>query len=303
VDETFAPADLLTRDQVRALMRRSDAKGLAMLASKLAGLAATGVLVWLARGTWWLVPAMLAHGVQVAFLFAGLHECVHMSPFRSRWLNVAVGWAFGLVTFYPLVYLRHFHFTHHRYTQDPARDPEITPDNPAKTRLGFMWWASGAPYWRRRVLGSLTHALSGRVGQPFIAPRDHAAVVREARTVWAIYLAVAVAAALTDPWAPVVYWLAPIVMAQPLLRLYLNGEHGGADDARDTFANARTTRTNAFVRWLAWNMPYHTEHHLYPAVPFHALPRLHGLVRDRLRDVRPGYVALNRALWRALPSR
>jgi fatty acid desaturase len=303
VDETFAPADLLTRDQVRALMRRSDAKGLAMLASKLAGLAATGALVWLARGTWWLVPAMLLHGIQVAFLFAGLHECVHLSPFRSRRLNVAVGWALGLVTFYPLGYFRHFHFTHHRHTQDPARDPEITPENPATTRLGFAWWASGLPYWRRRVLGSLTHALTGRVAQPFIDARHHAEIVREARIVWAAYLAIGVAAALVDPWAPIVYWLAPIVMAQPLLRLYLNGEHGGAENVRDTFANSRTTRTNALVRWLAWNMPYHTEHHLYPSVPFHALPRLHALVRDRLRDVRPGYVALNSALWRALPSR
>ena len=78
---------------------------------------------------------------------------------------------------------------------------------------------------------------------------------------------------------------------------------GGAENVRDTFANSRTTRSNALVRWLAWNMPYHTEHHLYPSVPFHALPRLHALVSERLREVRPGYVALNRALWRALPNR
>jgi fatty acid desaturase len=302
VEENFAPADLITREQVRALTRKSNVKGLAMLASKAIGLAATGMLVFWVRGTWWLLPAMLAHGVQVAFLFAGLHECVHLSPFRSRWLNVAVGWVLGLVTFYPLLYFRHFHFTHHRFTQDPARDPEFTKENPPRTRLGFVWWASGIPYWRRRVGGSLAHALTGRVTQPFIEPRYHAAVVDEARTVWVVYLAVAVLAALVDPWAPVVYWLAPIFIAQPLLRLYLNAEHGGAENVRDTFANARTTRTNLAVRWLAWNMPYHTEHHLYPAVPFHALPRLHALVRDRLRDVRPGYVRLNLALWRTLPS-
>ena len=47
----------------------------------------------------------------------------------------------------------------------------------------------------------------------------------------------------------------------------------------------------ALVRLFAWNMPYHSEHHAYPAVPFHALPRLHGQVRGRIEHLEPGYVA------------
>jgi fatty acid desaturase len=302
MDETFAPAGLLTREQVRELMQRSDAKGLAMLASKLAGLAVTGYLVWLARGTWGLPLAMFLHGIQVAFLFAGLHECVHLSPFRSRWLNIGIGRVLGLITFYPLGYFRHFHFTHHRFTQDPARDPEITKDNPAPTRLRFLWWASGVPYWQRRIWGSLQHALTGRVTQPFIDARHHAEIVREARLTWSAYVAIAVISIAMNTWAPVIYWLGPIFLAQPALRLYLNGEHGGVARSTDTFANSRTTMTNPVVRWLAWNMPYHTEHHLYPALPFHALPRLHLLVRNRLENLGGGYLTVNRALWRALPN-
>ena len=34
------------------------------------------------------------------------------------------------------------------------------------------------------------------------------------------------------------------------------------------------------VRFIAWNMPYHAEHHSYPTVPFHQLPRFHA---DRRR--------------------
>ena len=37
-------------------------------------------------------------------------------------------------------------------------------------------------------------------------------------------------------------------------------------------------------------MPYHAEHHAYPAIPFHALPRLHARVRDRIENLEPGYV-------------
>ena len=45
--------------------------------------------------------------------------------------------------------------------------------------------------------------------------------------------------------------------------------------ADDTLSNTRSTRTSAFFRWIAWNMQYHTAHHTFPAVPFHALPELH----------------------------
>jgi Na+-transporting NADH:ubiquinone oxidoreductase subunit F len=33
-------------------------------------------------------------------------------------------------------------------------------------------------------------------------------------------------------------------------------------------------------RYLYWNMNYHVEHHMYPLVPYHALPRLHAAVKD-----------------------
>ena len=52
-------------------------------------------------------------------------------------------------------------------------------------------------------------------------------------------------------------------------------EHLGLTHADDTLSNTRSTRTSAFFRWIAWNMQYHTAHHTFPAVPFHALPQLH----------------------------
>jgi fatty acid desaturase len=48
------------------------------------------------------------------------------------------------------------------------------------------------------------------------------------------------------------------------------------------------------VRFLAWNMPFHTEHHVNPALPFHALPKFHSRERARLKAVSPGYVAFHR---------
>jgi fatty acid desaturase len=94
----------------------------------------------------------------------------------------------------------------------------------------------------------------------------------------------------------VVYWAAPVLIGQPLLRLYLLAEHMGCPLVSDMLRNTRTTLSNAAVRRLAWNMPYHAEHHAFPAVPFHALPAVHRILRDDLVVVAPGYIAVQREI-------
>jgi len=47
---------------------------------------------------------------------------------------------------------------------------------------------------------------------------------------------------------------------------------------------------------LFWNANYHAEHHLLPAVPFHRLPKLHELVKDRLVHLDAGYAAAHRVI-------
>jgi fatty acid desaturase len=48
------------------------------------------------------------------------------------------------------------------------------------------------------------------------------------------------------------------------------------------------------VRAVAWNMPYHVEHHVWPAVPFHKLPQVHALMREELRVTASGYAAFTK---------
>ena len=60
--------------------------------------------------------------------------------------------------------------------------------------------------------------------------------------------------------------------------------------------NSRTTRSLAPIRRLAWNMPYHAEHHACPALPFHALPAAHRLLQARIAVQAPGYVAVHREI-------
>ena len=87
-----------------------------------------------------------------------------------------------------------------------------------------------------------------------------------------------------------VVWIVPWMVGQAFLRPYLLAEHTACAFTRDCLENTRTTLTWPLVRLFAWNMPYHAEHHAYPAIPCHALPRLHARVRDKIENLEPGYV-------------
>ena len=53
-------------------------------------------------------------------------------------------------------------------------------------------------------------------------------------------------------------------------------QHAGlAEDVLDHRLNSRTVYMNPVLRFLYWNMNYHVEHHMFPMVPYHALPKLH----------------------------
>jgi len=134
------------------LAQRSDLRGAARFSIHLTCVAATGIMVWLALPVWYLlIPAMALHGVTLVTMFAPMHECVHRTAFASRRANDAVGWIAGVLGFYNSTYYRYFHAWHHRYTQDPARDPELMFPK-AASRLAYFTEISGFMFWFRRAI-------------------------------------------------------------------------------------------------------------------------------------------------------
>jgi fatty acid desaturase len=241
---------------------------------------------------------MLLHGVLLTFLFAPLHETIHRTAFRGRWLNDATAWLCGLALALPPGYFRAFHFAHHRHTQDPARDPELADPKP-ESLWAYVRHVSGLPYWCSRLATLARHACS-RVDEPFITARLRPRIVREARLYLAVYGAILIVSIVTGSPAALVFWLIPALLGQPFLRCYLLAEHTGCPLVADMLRNTRTTRSLALVRHLAWNMPYHAEHHAYPWLPFHALPAAHRLLEPNIAVQASGYLAVNRAIIRML---
>jgi fatty acid desaturase len=278
----------LDRDVRIGLTRKRNAPALRNFAMHMFLIAATGI--WVANG-WVLWPLALAVlGISLIFLFTLEHECSHNTAFSGRWLNQIVGRAAGLIVLVPLDWFRFFHFEHHRHTNDPAKDPELASAKP-ETWPELIWYLSGLPLWWSMIVQIWRNAC-GRPGASYIPRQANRRLQAEAVITMLVYgLALA---SLTV--SPMVFWLwlLPIMIGQPFLRLYLLAEHGRCPQVADMFANSRTTLTSRFVRFLAWNMPYHAEHHAYPAVPFHRLPELHALARPHLSVVQDGYVEFSR---------
>jgi fatty acid desaturase len=115
--------------------------------------------------------------------------------------------------------------------------------------------------------------------------------------------AVLLSAVLFGPWTPVLFWVVPTLLGQPLLRMYLLTEHTGCTMDRNGLTNTRTTLTMLPLRLLMWNMPFHAEHHLYPSIPFHRLGEAHRAIRGRLGMVQAGYARWQLGYWQSLPWR
>jgi fatty acid desaturase len=271
----------VSRERVRQLRRLSDSRGLLRLAGHLAALLSAAILVALAPGLWRL-PAQVLEGAILIFLFSALHESIHRTAFKNRRLNDAVASVIGFLILLPADYFRFFHFAHHRYTQDPGRDPELATPKP-RTKAQWLWTVTGIPLWASLIKGLLTHALS-RTPEPHLA----------------LYAPIALASILARSDAALQFWILPAILGQPWLRLYLLAEHTGCPLVPDMLANTRTTFTNPVVRFFAWNMPFHAEHHCFPAVPFHALPALHVELAPALKVTAQGYLSLQRRIFGSL---
>lgn len=288
---------LIDAESLRSLSRRSDAAGLGRLAAHLGAIGLGAALVQACFGTVWLVPAMLLHGLTLVSLFAPIHECIHATAFRNRRLCRAVGWLVALPTLLNADFYRHFHMAHHKHCQDPARDPELRPP-PPDSRAGYLLRISGLPYWRARLQQLFAMALGRFEPFEFIPEGERAAVRRSVLLMLGAYGAILVASVATGSLAALYFWILPVLLARPFLQLYLLSEHTGCSADDDVLRNTRTTLALWPIRLLMWNMPYHTAHHLYPQIPFHALPKAQALLADSGMVTASGYLATNWTLFR-----
>jgi len=288
---------ILSVSELATLNDRSDFKGWQQLIIHLAVIAVSGAIWGISwnLGYWLAIPALVVYGFSLATMFATLHECAHRTAFASQKLNDSVAWVAGVLSFYNSTFYRRYHKWHHRYTQIPGKDPELE-DIPPQNWLEYLWQISGIPWWLSKVQGHTKAALGQFEGCPYISASARAEVMRSTWWQLGVYgTAIAISIGFQQPWF-ITYWVLPLALGQPILRFILIAEHTGCTQDNNPLTNTRTTLTPWFMRLMMWNMPFHTEHHLYASIPFHALPQAHEKLKPHLGQLVPGYVTANRQI-------
>jgi fatty acid desaturase len=256
--------------------------------------AAGGIYFW---GSWWCVPFWIAYGVLYGSACdSRWHECGHGTAFRTQWMNDVVYHIASFQVMRNPVNWRWSHARHHTDTIIVGRDPEIAWMHPVSLVKKAFAWIGILDVWS--YFQTITRNAFGRLSPDeadYIPASEQPKVIFAARFHLAIYAATVFAslwmlAAGMRSYALIPFMLIGLPRIYGAWHMIMCGllQHGGlAEDVLDHRLNSRTVLMNPISRWIYWNMNYHIEHHMFPMVPYHALPRLHALIKDDLPPADP----------------
>ena len=284
----------LTRQQMREIMLRRDRPALWHFGLWFVLIGVSAYLAAISWGTWWAIPAFLIYGTIYTSSDSRWHETGHGTPFRTHWLNEIVYYIASFMAIREAYMWRWSHSRHHTHTYFVGRDPEIQVQRPAdllKILLDFFYLRSGPPeVWR------LVRNAFGRPNADvldFVPQRELPKMYWSSRIHLAIIAAFAVWSLAIGSFLPMMFVLLPRFYGGWLQQLLSLPQHAGlGEDTYDHRENTRTVYVNPVFAFLYVNMQYHTEHHLMPMTPFHALPKLHEAVKDQMPPV-------YKSLWEA----
>jgi fatty acid desaturase len=293
----------VSRKTMKDLMRRSDEiamRDTILWIALILGSAAGAIVFW---GTWWCVPFFFVYGVLYGSSSdSRWHECGHGTAFKTAWMNDVVYEIASFMVVRNPVQWRWSHARHHTDTIIVGRDAEIAvmrPPNLLKAGLAF----TGLLDFRFSLPTLFRQAFSGLNAEEksYIPEMEWKRAITAARWHVAIYLAAAAVALAT--WSILPLMLIGLPRIYGSWHMVMTGllQHIGlADNVTDHRLNTRTVYINPVSRWIYWNMNYHIEHHMFPMVPYYALPALHALIKDDLPPPSPSIWHAYREVWPVL---
>ncbi len=224
--------------------------------------------------------------------FAFMHEAVHGLVSKNRLFNNFLGVLSGTLCLLSYQSWKEAHIEHHRWSGNIDKDPvaamiKVFPTFPKllRTALTFGWncWLPTLSFLQHTVFWSITIRYTFRK----LHSTEH---------IFSVVF-------------PIVFWVALLVtlpatitfqILLPSIVLYLIGtevinapHHLGLTNFRGEtkvplWEQFKTARTCLYPKWIArfvvLNFNYHTEHHMYPYVPWYHLDKIHHVVCPELKE-------------------
>jgi len=271
------------RDKMLQLLERKDGPAIRDTIIWFGLLLGSGYLVYIWWGSWLFVLPYIIYSVLYASSSdSRWHESSHGTAFKTDWMNNLLYEIASFMVFRQSTVWRWSHTRHHSDTIIRGRDPEIAVPKPPRIGnilLGFIGIRGSVPEIRRIFL----HA-SGKIDPEvatYLPEYEYKTVIYKARIYIVIYLFVIGLSVYSQSLLPLMFIGLPVIFGSWLMPVYGLTQHAGLqENVLDHRLNCRTVYMNRVNRYLYWNMNYHVEHHMFPLVPYHALPELHKLVKE-----------------------
>jgi sphingolipid delta-4 desaturase len=245
--------------EVRGLIGRNPYSFFAIVGIVALQLAAAA---WVVGRPWWVV-LLLAYTVGAIAnhaLFVQMHECAHNLIFKKRILNTLAGCLANIPSVFPSsVSFQRYHLKHHSYQGVYELDADIPSEWEAKwvgnSSVRKAIWLALFPIF------ATLHTLRIKEVQVF----DRWIFLN-----WAIVIGADILIVLTLGWTALFYLLASMFFAAGLHPL-------GARWIQRHYLMGSRQETYSYygaLNRVAFNVGYHNEHHDFPSVPWHRLPKL-----------------------------
>ena len=270
---------------MRELLVRKDGPAIRDMALWFALLFVSGGLgYWLWQAGSWLaiLPFFIYGTIYASTADSRWHESSHGTAFKTGWMNDVLYEIASFMVMRESTPWRWSHTRHHSDTIIVGRDPEIAvPRPPSLTTLFLTVFC--VPQGKGYFIGLFRH-MQGRLTESektFIPESAIPRIALTARIHLAIYATVILLAVWHHSILPLLFIGLPNLYGTWLMLVYGHTQHTGlAENVLDHRLNCRTVYMNGLNRFLYWNMGYHVEHHMFPLVPYHQLPKLHAVMKD-----------------------
>jgi len=294
------------REELSKLNKRSDVKGFVqaggftalLLGMSTASVASVAWLPWYVAVIFFYMTGMCYH-----FTINGVHELVHDSVFKTKRLNAIFGDVLAFLGWHNHYLFWASHTEHHKFTLHPPDDLEVVlpTKHHLKDFLKTQILNVRAPRdWITRHWNIARGVFASgweRTLMEEAKPEDRRRVMRWSRIMLVGHgsiLAASLALGAAGHWAfffiPLAVSLAPAWGGWLFMLMNATQHAGLKDNTPDFRLCCRTIHINPLFRFLYWHMNYHTEHHMYAAVPCYNLRRLHHLIADDLPECPRGLI-------------